>query len=80
MRSRSGGSPTGHSDRQVRRGKVTGNGFKELQEGERVTFDVEQGQKGPQATNIVRGWHQGGQNYQEALPITGRAFGVPSCV
>ena len=35
--------------------QITGTGFKELQEGERVTFDVEQGQKGPQAVNNVRG-------------------------
>ncbi|WP_042427435.1 cold-shock protein [Streptacidiphilus anmyonensis] len=34
---------------------ISGNGYKELQEGERVTFDVTQGQKGPQAENIVRG-------------------------
>ncbi len=27
----------------------------ELVEGEKVTFDVTQGQKGPQAENIVRG-------------------------
>jgi CspA family cold shock protein len=34
---------------------ITGSGFKELHEGEKVTFDVEQGQKGPQAVNVVRG-------------------------
>jgi CspA family cold shock protein len=34
---------------------ISGNGYKELVEGETVTFDVEQGQKGPQAANIVRG-------------------------
>ncbi|GAA3899184.1 cold-shock protein [Streptomyces sp. NPDC003328] len=34
---------------------IKGNGFRELVEGERVTFDVTQGQKGPQAENIVRG-------------------------
>ncbi|MER7980505.1 cold-shock protein [Streptomyces sp. NPDC095817] len=33
---------------------ISGNGFKELTEGEKVTFDVAQGQKGPQADNIVR--------------------------
>ncbi|MEU8542907.1 cold-shock protein [Streptomyces sp. NPDC048717] len=33
---------------------ISGNGYRELQEGEQVTFDVTQGQKGPQAENIVR--------------------------
>ena len=34
---------------------ISGNGYRELNEGEHVTFDVGQGQKGPQAENIVRG-------------------------
>ncbi|MDX3072642.1 cold-shock protein [Streptomyces sp. NPDC058691] len=34
---------------------IVGNGYRELQEGEQVTFEVTQGQKGPQAENIVRG-------------------------
>ncbi|MFF7953981.1 cold-shock protein [Streptomyces griseorubiginosus] len=34
---------------------IAGNGYRELVEGEPVTFDVTQGQKGPQAENIVRG-------------------------
>ncbi|MFF4692508.1 cold-shock protein [Streptomyces olivaceoviridis] len=33
---------------------ISGTGFRELVEGERVTFDVTQGQKGPQAENIIR--------------------------
>ncbi|MFD7899039.1 cold-shock protein [Streptomyces sp. NPDC059743] len=33
---------------------ISGNGYRELNEGEQVTFDVTQGQKGPQAENIVR--------------------------
>lgn len=32
---------------------ISGNGYRELVEGEHVTFDVTQGQKGPQAENIV---------------------------
>ncbi|GAA2930578.1 MULTISPECIES: cold-shock protein [Streptomyces] len=35
--------------------EIQGNGYRELTEGERVTFDVGQGPKGPQAQNIVRG-------------------------
>ncbi|MCZ4124705.1 MULTISPECIES: cold-shock protein [unclassified Streptomyces] len=34
---------------------ISGSGYRELAEGEHVTFDVTQGQKGPQAENIVRG-------------------------
>ncbi|MFF4692302.1 cold-shock protein [Streptomyces sp. NPDC001307] len=34
---------------------IQGNGYRELVEGEKVTFDVTQGQKGPPAENIVRG-------------------------
>ena len=32
---------------------ITGSGFKTLSEGQRVEFNVTQGQKGPQAENIV---------------------------
>ena len=31
---------------------IQAQGFRELQEGQRVEFDVTQGQKGPQAENI----------------------------
>jgi CspA family cold shock protein len=33
---------------------IQGNGFKTLAEGERVSFDVEQGPKGLQAANVVK--------------------------
>ncbi|MCC2605951.1 transcription antiterminator/RNA stability regulator CspE [Planctobacterium marinum] len=32
---------------------IASEGFKTLIEGQRVKFNVEQGQKGPQATNVV---------------------------
>ncbi|HGG60697.1 MAG TPA: cold-shock protein [Gammaproteobacteria bacterium] len=32
---------------------IQGDGFKTLTEGQEVEFDVEQGQKGPQAANVV---------------------------
>jgi len=32
---------------------IGGDGFKTLQEGQRVTFDVSEGDKGPQATNVL---------------------------
>jgi len=31
---------------------ITGSGYRNLEENQKVEFDVEQGQKGPQATNI----------------------------
>lgn len=31
---------------------ITGSGFKTLNEGQEVEFDVEDGQKGPQASNV----------------------------
>ncbi|OTG90931.1 cold-shock protein [Acinetobacter sp. ANC 3813] len=33
--------------------EITGSGFKTLQEGQRVSFSVVEGQKGPNAVNIV---------------------------
>jgi CspA family cold shock protein len=33
---------------------IQGDGFKDLNEGERVEFSVEQGSKGLQATNVVQ--------------------------
>jgi CspA family cold shock protein len=32
---------------------IQGDGYRNLEEGQRVEFSVEQGAKGPQATNVV---------------------------
>jgi len=33
---------------------IQGEGFRNLEEGDQVEFEVESGPKGPQATNVVR--------------------------
>ena len=33
---------------------ISGEGFKTLAEGQQVSFDIEQGQKGPQAANVEK--------------------------
>ena len=38
----------------VHHSSIEGNGFKTLAEGESVTFDIEQGDKGPKAVNVVK--------------------------
>jgi CspA family cold shock protein len=32
---------------------IKGSGFKSLSEGDRVTFEIEQGKKGPTAVNVT---------------------------
>ncbi len=37
----------------VHHSAINSTGFKSLNEGDRVTFDIEQGQKGPAAANVT---------------------------
>jgi CspA family cold shock protein len=44
----------GAPDVFVHHSEIQGDGYRELTEGERVTFVVTQGQKGPQASQVAR--------------------------
>ncbi len=42
------------SDAFVHHTSITGDGFKSLAEGDTVSFDTENGEKGPKAINVVK--------------------------
>jgi CspA family cold shock protein len=42
----------GGKDLFVHHSSIAGNGFRSLSEGAKVSFDTEQGQKGPAAANV----------------------------
>ena len=44
----------GQKDYFVHHSAIQGDGFKSLAEGDRVEFDVVQGQKGPAADNVTK--------------------------
>jgi CspA family cold shock protein len=43
----------GSKDVFVHHSGIAGDGFKTLAEGQNVSYDVQQGQKGPSASNVV---------------------------
>ncbi len=44
----------GSKDLFVHHSSIQGEGFKSLKEGESVEFEATEGQKGPQASNVVK--------------------------
>ncbi len=43
----------GGNDLFVHFSSIAGSGFRNLEEGQRVSFDVQEGQKGPQAASVA---------------------------
>ena len=44
----------GGDDVFVHFSSIQGEGYKSLEEGQEVTFDIEEGQRGPQAANVTK--------------------------
>ena len=44
----------GGDDVFVHYSAIQGDGFKTLEEGQEVSFDIEEGSRGPQAANVVK--------------------------
>jgi CspA family cold shock protein len=44
----------GGADVFIHYSAITSDGYKSLQEGDKVEFEIVQGQKGPQAANVIK--------------------------
>lgn len=62
----------GGQDIFVHYSMIQGDKYKTLEEGELVTFDIVQGEKGPQAANVVRS----GKPKKEETPVPAEASAV----
>jgi CspA family cold shock protein len=58
----------GSEDVFVHHSGIAGGGFKSLEEGEKVTYEVTQGRKGPQAQNVSKA-PAGGSVARETLTV-----------
>ena len=47
-------TPESGSDVFVHHKSIQGDGYKSLEEGQAVEFEIQQGEKGPQAVNVVK--------------------------
>ena len=66
---------SGESDVFVHHSAIQGDGYKTLEEGEEVTFEIVTGDRGPQAANVVRTKKAAGGSPGEAEKGEGQSKG-----